>query len=154
MFVNLVISTAGLFNIAYLVKHSWNRKAKCMSFIIKAYIKIVLISRQGTSRSQIKVRWNFLLVACCSLVFACCSLLFTRCSLLFTRCSLPFNCRSFRWHQCNFSLKRKLKKWPLNSPNTWLKFAQIEGIFFRINYEIRWGEYCKYLKPDARCPDV
>ena len=35
-----------------------------------------------------KVRMNFLLVACCSLLFARCSLLFTRCSLLVTFCSL------------------------------------------------------------------
>ena len=32
-----------------------------------------------------KVRMNFLLVACCSLLFARCSLLFTRCSLLVAR---------------------------------------------------------------------
>ena len=53
------------------------------------------------SLTDLSGRWNFSLVAgCslrfvhCSLPFACCSLLFARCSLLFARCSLLFACCS------------------------------------------------------------
>ena len=49
------------------------------------------------SMFNLNTRWNFLLVARCSLVFACWSLIFARCllllaccSLLFVRCLLPF----------------------------------------------------------------
>ena len=41
----------------------------------------------------------------------------------------------------SFRYKSKAKKRPWNSSNTWSKFAQIEGIFLRINYEIRGRQY-------------
>ena len=47
----------------------------------------------------------------------------------------------------SFCYKRKAKKRPWNTSNTWLKFAQIEDIFFRINYEIRGRRYWKYQYP-------
>ena len=43
----------------------------------------------------------------------------------------------------SFRYKRKAKKRPWNTLITWSKFAQMEGIFFRINYEIRGRYYWK-----------
>ena len=37
----------------------------------------------------------------------------------------------------SFRYNRKAKKRPWNTSNTRFEFAQIEGIFFRINYGIR-----------------
>ena len=43
-----------------------------------------------------------------------------------------------------FRYKRKAKKSLWNTSDMWLKFAQIEDIFFRINYGIRGRQYWKY----------
>ena len=40
-----------------------------------------------------------------------------------------------------FCYKRKAKKRLWDALNTWLKFAQIEGIFFQINYGIHGRQY-------------
>ena len=41
----------------------------------------------------------------------------------------------------SFHYKGKAKNRPWNTLNMWSEFAEIEGIFFRINYEIR-GRHC------------
>ena len=46
----------------------------------------------------------------------------------------------------SFRYKRSAKKRHWNTSNTWLEFAQIESIFFRINYGIRGWWYWKYLE--------
>ena len=43
-----------------------------------------------------------------------------------------------------FAIKKRRKKRPWNTSNMWLKFAQIEGIFFRINYRIRGPFHWKH----------
>ena len=43
-----------------------------------------------------------------------------------------------------FHYKKKAEKRAWNTSNTWLKFAQIEGIFFRINFGIRGRRCWKY----------
>ena len=43
----------------------------------------------------------------------------------------------------SFRYKRRAKKRLWNTLDTWSKFAQIEGIFSRINYEIRGRHYWK-----------
>ena len=48
-----------------------------------------------------KMRWNFLLVARCSLVFAHCLLVFACYSLLFACCSLLFARRSLLFTRCS-----------------------------------------------------
>ena len=47
----------------------------------------------------------------------------------------------------SFWYKRKAEKRPWNTSNTWLKLAQIEGIFFRINYRICGLRYWKHQTP-------
>ena len=44
----------------------------------------------------------------------------------------------------SFCYNRKAKKKPWNTSNRWIKFGQIEEIFFRINYGIRKQRYWKY----------
>ena len=46
----------------------------------------------------------------------------------------------------SFRNKRKVKKKPWNSSNTWLKFAQIEGIFFSKKIRNTWTAILKTLK--------
>ena len=53
-------------------------------------LKIHPLAIKSIQLSHIPRKLNFLLVACCSLVFACCSLVFACCSLVFARCSLVF----------------------------------------------------------------
>ena len=57
--------------------------------------------------------------------------------------SRPRSTRNHKEKDCNlissalFHFERKAKKRPWNTSNTGLKYAQIEGIFFRKNYRIR-----------------
>ena len=44
----------------------------------------------------------------------------------------------------SFCYNRKAEKKPWNTSNRWIKFGQIEEIFFRINYGIRGQRYWKY----------
>ena len=55
--------------------------------------------------------------------------------------SLFFPCRPNLVSNTSFRYKREAKKRPWKSSNMWLKFAQIEGIFFKINYGI-CGQRC------------
>ena len=86
----------------------------CSSLIIK----IGLNSTMG----RFMVRWNFSLLARCSLLFARrsllllvvrCSLLFARCSLLFARCLLLFTRCSARSSEDLFLSKSKQKKFSI-----------------------------------------
>ena len=75
----------------------WHDKVKYdIDFIISKILKI-----QSLEPSEGQGRWNFSLVAWCSLLFACCSLLSARCSLLSSRCSLLSACCSLLSARCS-----------------------------------------------------
>ena len=57
-------------------------------------------TKHSNYRGRNNLRWNFSLVARCSLLFAHSSLHFSRCSLIFACCSLHFACFLLRFARC------------------------------------------------------
>ena len=71
------------------------------------------------------------------------------CSSYYQICFERFDYKSYSYSvnlvpSASFRYKKKAEKRLWNTSNTWLKFAQIEGIFFRINYRIYGRQYWKH----------
>ena len=84
-------------------------------------------TKPSNYRGKNNLRWNFSLVARCSLLFAHCSLHFSRCSLIFARCSLHFACFLLLFAHCSLLFARCL----LLSARCSLRFARCLLLFAR-----------------------